>query len=169
MDPLAHASVGLMAKAVAPRAPLWALLAATQVPDALCFGLMAAGIEQAGTTQMDFRTGLKYLAPAHFPWSHGLLMSAVWSIAAAAIALRFRRGRRASITIGLMVFSHWALDFAVYANLPVLPDGTRLVGLGLLRSGAGVIAGIVLEIGLIAGGIATYLVTRRRPAALAPE
>jgi len=33
MDPLAHASIGLMVKPFAPKAPIWVLLAATQVVD----------------------------------------------------------------------------------------------------------------------------------------
>ena len=45
MDPLAHASIGLMARPIAPKSPLWALLAATQVPDLLAFGFQATGIE----------------------------------------------------------------------------------------------------------------------------
>ena len=61
MEPLAHASIGLMAKSIAPKAPLWALLAATQVLDVLSFGFMAAGIEHGAVTQLDFDHGLQYL------------------------------------------------------------------------------------------------------------
>ncbi len=40
MEPLAHVSVGLIAKPFAPKAPIRALLAATAVPDLLSFGLL---------------------------------------------------------------------------------------------------------------------------------
>lgn len=89
-------------------------------------------------------------------------MSVVWSVVVAAIALRFSRDRRTSIVIGLMVFSHWVLDFVVYLNIPLFFDNAQVIGLGLITSGPGLIAGIILEIGLIAGGIAIYLKTRKR-------
>lgn len=119
MDPLAHASIGLMAKPIAPKAPLLVLLAATQVPDLLFFAFEAAGIEHGAVTTMDFNQGLKVLDPAFFPWSHGFFMCMVWSVVAAAIAFLFYRARRTSIVIGSMVFSHWVLDFIVYSNLPL--------------------------------------------------
>lgn len=40
MDPIAHSSIGLLAKPIAPKAPLVILLAATQVPDILFFALV---------------------------------------------------------------------------------------------------------------------------------
>jgi len=160
VDPIAHFSVALAAAKLAdPEAPLGVLGVATQVPDILFFGFEAAGLERRAETQTNFRTGLRYLSPASIGWSHGLLMSVVWSIVAGAIAFPFYRDFRTSIVVGLMVFSHWLLDFIVYPNLPLLFDGSRLVGLGLITSGPGLIAGIVLEIVLIAGGIAIYLGT----------
>ena len=166
MEPFAHASIGLMAKPFAPKAPLWALLAATQVPDLLSFAVMAAGMEHGADTQLDFEHGLQYLSQPSTPWSHGLFMSVVWSVVVAAIALLFWRDRRTSIVIGLMVFSHWVLDFVVYLNIPVFFDNSQVIGLGLITSGPGLIAGIILEIGLIAGGIAIYLARRKRASVL---
>jgi hypothetical protein len=162
VDPLAHASIGLMAKPIAPKAPLWALVAATQVPDLLSFGFMAAGIEHGADTSLDFEHGLRYLSQASIHWSHGLLMCTVWSVAVAAITYVFSRNRRTSIVMGLLVLSHWVLDFTVYPNLPLLLDDSSLAGLGLITSGPGLILGIILEFVLIGGGIATYWVTRRR-------
>jgi hypothetical protein len=164
VDPLAHASIGLMAKSIAPGAPLWALVAATQVPDLLCFGFFATGIESPGVSTMDFSRGLEVSSLPFYPWSHGLAMSIVWSLVVPAIAFLFSRDRRTSLVIGAMVLSHWVLDFSVYSTLPVFFDHSLMVGLGLLNSGPGVIVGIVLEVVLIAGGIALYLVHGRRAA-----
>lgn len=169
MDPLAHASIGVMAKSLAPQAPLWALVAATQVPDALSFGFMAVGMEHGAVTQLDLEHGLRYLSQPSIAWSHGLFMSLVWTAVVAAIAMFFLRDRRAAIVIGLMVLSHWVLDFIVYLNVPVFLDNSRLTGLGLITSAPGLIMGIVLEIGLITAGIATYLVTRKRASVQARE
>jgi hypothetical protein len=162
MDPLAHASIGLIAKTIVPQAPLGALLTATQVPDLLCLGFMAAGIEHGAVTQLDLDHGLEYLSAPSIPWSHGLFMCMVWSVVIAAIALLLWRDRRTSIVIGLAVFSHWVLDFIVYLNIPIFFDNSQLIGLGLITSVPGLIAGILLEVVLIAGGIAVYLVTRKR-------
>jgi len=162
MDPLAHASIGLMVKPIVPKAPLWALLAATQVPDLLSFAFMAVGLEHGATTHLDFEHGLQYLSPASIAWSHGLFTCLVWSLAAAAIAYYFLRERRASAILGLLVFSHWLLDFIVYPNMPVFLRDTPMIGLSLITSAPGLIAGIILEVGLIAGGIAVYWIYRKR-------
>jgi membrane-bound metal-dependent hydrolase YbcI (DUF457 family) len=162
MDPLAHASIGLMAKPLVPKAPLWALLAATQVPDLLSFGFMAAGLEHGAVTQLTFEHGLQYLSPPFIPWSHGLFMSVVWSVVVAAIAWLFLRDRKVSVILGLMVLSHWLLDFIVYLHIPLFINNSQTIGLGLITSTPGLVIGIIMEIGLIATGIIIYWVTRKR-------
>jgi membrane-bound metal-dependent hydrolase YbcI (DUF457 family) len=141
----------------APKAPLWVLGVATQVPNLLFFGFQALGLEHKAKTRVDLRHGLRYLSPASLAWSHGLFMCTVWSVLAAAIAFPFYRDLATSIVVGLMVFSHWVLDAIVYNNLPLLFDGSREVGVGLIMSGPGLLAGIVLQVVLIAGGIPIYL------------
>ena len=85
MDPVAHASIALMARPAAPKAHPLVLIAATQVPDLLFFAFEAAGIEHQAVTKMDFRRGLTYLSPARIPWSHGLTACIVWSAVAGAL------------------------------------------------------------------------------------
>lgn len=169
MDPLAHASIGLMVKPLAPKTPLWVLLAATQVPDLLSFTFMAAGIEHTAATRMDFVHGLQYLGPPFIPWSHGLVMSIVWAVMAATAAFLYWQNRKTSLIIALMVMSHWALDWVVYRYVPVFFDNSQVIGLALITSPPGLIAGIILEIGLIAGGITAYLVTRKQLAVKANQ
>jgi len=169
MDPLAHASVGLIAKPLAPKAPLWALLAATQVPDVLSFAFFAVGIERGAVTRMDFAHGLQYLEKSFIPWSHGVVMAIFWSFIVAVLGLLLFRDRRTSLVLGLLVFSHWALDFIVYRYIPVFFDNSLVTGLGLITSPPGLIVGIIMEVGLIGGGIAAYLVARNRKAAKAVE
>jgi len=170
MGPPGHFAIGLAAKPVAPKAPLWVLLLATELPDLLFFAFQAAGIEYVAVSTTDFGRGVQILSPGSMPWSHGLFMCLVWSVVAAAIAFLFYRGRRTSIVIGLMVFSHWVLDFIVHApDLPLLFSGSPLVGLGLWGSGPGLIISVILEFLLLGGGLAIYLVTRKRTAAQARE
>ena len=153
MDPLAHASLALMARPLAPKAPVWALVAVTQVPDLLFFGFQAAGLEYQAATQLDLNRGLVYLSQPLIPWSHGLFMCMVWSAVAGGLAYLFSRDRRTSLVLGLLVFSHWLLDFVVYPIMPVLFGNTLVIGLGLITSQAGFIAGSLLEVALIAGGV----------------
>ena len=96
MEPLAHASIALMAKPTAPKAPLLALVAATQVPDLLSFGLIAVGVEHGAETHLDFQHGLQYLSQPYVAWSHGLVMCLVASALVAGIAHLIWRERRTS-------------------------------------------------------------------------
>ncbi len=61
-----------------------------------------------------------------------------------------------------MVGSHWALDFLMHANLPLLFDGSPGVGLGLENTGPGLVLMTIVDLVLLAGGLAIYLRTRRR-------
>jgi membrane-bound metal-dependent hydrolase YbcI (DUF457 family) len=147
MGPPGHFAIAFAAKPVTPKAPLWLLLVATEILDLLAFGFMALGIE--------------YVDPEpSFPWSHGLFMSVVWSVVAGAIAFLFYRNRKTGLAIGLLVFSHWGLDFiAHYRDLPLLFNDSPHVGLGLESS---VPVGIVMEFGMLAIGVAIYLHARKK-------
>jgi hypothetical protein len=163
MGPPGHLGIGFAAKRVAPKAPLWALLVATEVLDLLSFLFMAAGIERIGTTTIDLSQGIQYLSPASVPWSHGLFMSVVWSVLAGGIAYLVYRDRRTGVVLGLVVFSHWVLDLIVHLpDLPLLFEGSPLLGLGLWGSGPGLVISGILELALLAGGIAIYVITRKR-------
>jgi hypothetical protein len=159
----AHLAIGLAAKSAAPKVPLWVLLAAGEVLDLLCFGFMAIGMENSGVNSMSLDQGLKVLAPASIPWSHGLFISVVWSVVAAAIAHLIYRDRRTSSIVGLAVFSHWVLDFIVHpGELPLLFSGSPTVGLGLWTSGPGLILSLILEVVLLAGGITIYITRSKK-------
>jgi hypothetical protein len=158
-----HFGIALAAKPVASRVPLWVLLVASEVLDLLCFGFLAIGIEKTGLSHTDFAHGIVELTPAAIPWSHGLFMSVVWSLLAAAIAWLSFHDRRSSIIVGSVVFSHWVLDFIVHLpDLPLLFYASPRVGLGLWGSGPGLILSGILEVVLLAGGMAIYLIARKR-------
>ncbi len=155
MLPPGHLAIAFAAKPLVPRVRLWILLIASEVPDLIFWGLLALRVERLGASRLDLYQGATMLSPAFFPWSHGLFMSAIWSLAAAAVAFVFLRDRRASCVIGLVVFSHWLLDFIVHPpQLPLLFDSSPKVGLGLWTSGPGLIFSVILELGMLAAGIA---------------
>ena len=151
-----HIGVGLAAKPLAPRAPLGALVFATTAIDAACGLFMVAGIESADAS-----------GASSVYWSHSLFMSTIWSIAGAALAYLLTRDRRTGIVIGLLVFSHWVLDFISHPmgmgrelppDIPLFFEGSPMVGLGLYNS---VVAALITDLGLLAVGIAVYLVSTR--------
>jgi membrane-bound metal-dependent hydrolase YbcI (DUF457 family) len=169
MGPPGHFAVGLAAKSVTPKVPLWVLLVANEALDLLSFGFLAAGLEELGVSQTDFVQGVKMISPGSIPWSHGLFMSVIWSLLTALVVYLISRDRRVSAVLGLVVFSHWVLDFIVHpADLPLLFGSSTRVGLGMWTSGVGLITSIVLEFALLVGGIAIYKVNRKRKTTVTP-
>lgn len=163
MSGIGHLAPAFAAKPVIPRVPLWVLLIAGETNDLLYFLFSSAGIEpKAAITGMDFNQGVKYLTPVSNPWSHGFFMSVIWAMVAAAIAFLFYRDRRTSGMIGLVVFSHWLLDFLMHSNLPLFFDGSPQVGLGLENSGIGFLFMTILDLLLLTLGIVIYFRARKR-------
>ncbi len=150
-----HFVAGLAAKPLVPKVPLLILLAASELPDLLYSAFQAAGIENPGVTTVDFNQGIKVLVPGSTPWSHSLFMCIVWSVLAAALAYLFYRDRRTSSIIGLVVFSHWVLDFIVNPGLPLLFEGSPKVGLGLWTSNFPL--SVILDLGLFVVGLVIYI------------
>jgi len=168
MGPVGHFSVGLVAKPVAPKVPLGVLLLAAVIPDVLAVALGFAGIERGGS--------------AGLPWSHGLFMSVIWSVVAALFLARIYRDYRAGLVVGLLVFSHWVLDFISHpipfpsfswrswqwsyghplpSDLPLLFGDSPKVGLGLYNSISAVEA-TALEFGMFILGAAVYAMYIRK-------
>ena len=158
-----HFGIGFAVKRAVPKAPLWTLLVASEALDLLSFGFIALGVEKMAVTQMDFTQGLQVLTPGIITWSHGLFMTIVWSALFAAITYPIYKDWRISSIIGLVVFSHWVLDFIVHPpDLPISFGNLPKVGLGLWTSSPGFIVSIILELALLGGGIAIYVITRKR-------
>lgn len=163
MGPPGHFGVALAAKPLVPEAPLWTLLVASETLDILSFGFISLGLERMAVTKVDLQHGIQTITPGSVPYSHGLLMSIIWSILFGAVSYIFFRNRRISIILGLVVFSHWILDFIVHIpDLPLFLEGSPLLGLGLWGSGLGLIASSIIEFTLLAGGLTIYFVFRKR-------
>jgi hypothetical protein len=154
---IAHLGVGLAAKKVAPKASLGVLLFAGEALDVLCGMFVVTGIER-----MRPHPGLmpmSHLEFLSFPWSHGLLMSLVWASAAMLLGNYFYRSRGTGLIIGLLVFSHWVLDFIAHGpDLPLLFVGSPQVGLGLWNSVWGT---MVVELGIMTLGVLIYIRTTK--------
>jgi membrane-bound metal-dependent hydrolase YbcI (DUF457 family) len=130
MAGLGHLGFGFAAKPLAPKVHIIVLLIAAELIDILWAVFYFTGIDR----NVDTHTA---------PWSHGLFMSLVWSVMAALLAGLIYRDRRSGIVVGLVVFSHWVVDFithpmgAILGGKPLPPDlplffeGSPQVGLGL--------------------------------------
>lgn len=158
-----HLGVAFTVRPLAPKAPLWMLFISSEALDLLSAGTFALGLDKKAVSQVDFVNGIQTLVPGSVPYSHGLFMSLVWALLAGGIACLVFRDRRAGIFMGLVVFSHWILDFIVHApDLPIFFDASHALGLGLWTSGPGFILDLILEFILLGGGAAIYIVFRRK-------
>ena len=147
-----HLAVSLGAKAIEPKAPLPALVAASFGLDLVWPWLVLAGVETVSVAPGN--TAFTPLAFESYPWSHSLLMAVAWPAAVCVLAYRTSKSQRVSLLLGALVVSHWVLDFVTHRpDLPLWPGGPKL-GLGLWSS---VPATIFLEGGLYLVAIAIYV------------
>jgi hypothetical protein len=65
-----HFGVAFAVKPIAPKAPLWVLLVASEVLDLLCYGVVAIGMESTSIRQIDLEHGVQTIVPGYLPWSH---------------------------------------------------------------------------------------------------
>jgi len=91
----------------------------------------------------------------YYPWSHSLLMTAVWALLFAFLYLWARGDRVAAAWVGIAVASHWVLDFVSHRpDLPLYPGGGERLGLGLWQW---LPATFAVEGLMFAAGIALYM------------
>jgi len=67
---LGHIAAGLAAKPIAPKASVGVLLVSATALDTLIGVFLLTGVERVDLVTQD----------SYMPWSHGLFMSAVWSV-----------------------------------------------------------------------------------------
>ena len=138
---IGHYALGLAAKRVAPRAsPVFLLLGWERVR-------VSGGGNPFLTLTFDA-----------YPVSHSLLALVGWGILLA-LLYRWRTGdARTATLVGLLVVSHWVLDFVTHVpDMPLYPGGPK-VGLGLWNSVTGT---VVIEGLMFVAGAWVYLTTTR--------
>lgn len=148
---IGHFALGLAAKRSAPYTSLGTLVAATQFPDLIWPVLVATGVEQ-----VRIAPGITAFTPLDFvsyPWSHSLLFAALWGLTFGGLYWFITRNTRAAVVLGLLVLSHWGLDFVSHRpDLPLVPGGPRY-GLGLWNS---IPATLGIESAMFAVGVWMY-------------
>lgn len=154
---IGHFALALAAKRATPRTSLGVLFAAAQLPDLLWPIFLLAGIERVRVTPSG--NPFTHLWFVSYPWTHSLLMVAIWGIVAAAIYLLWRHDNRGAAMILLLALSHWGLDWVTHRpDLPLVPEGGLYTGLGLWNSTA---ATVLVEGLLFIGGLQFYLAASR--------
>jgi len=158
MPAIAHLGVGFAAKKFAPKVPVIYLILTAEFIEIVFFILVFFGIEQMPELNK---------AP-YSPFSHSLIMGIIWSIVIGSFTLVISKNRRTSLIIGLLVFSHTALDIfaspklAFYPTdtaMPIFFDNSLSIGLGLWKYK---IVALIGEVGILVFGVIIYLLTRRR-------
>jgi hypothetical protein len=119
--------------------------------------LVLTGLERVSIAPGD--TALTPLRFDAYPFSHSLVAVTLWAALLGGLHWRFKHGPRTGALIGLLVLSHWALDFVSHRpDLPLFPGRSPLLGLGLWNS---VPATLAVEGALFLGGTLFYLAATR--------
>ena len=147
-----HFALGFAGKRVAPTVSLGTLFLAAQFLDLLwpCFILL-------GLEEVKIAPGITAVSPLDFvsyPYSHSLVAAVGWSILFGLGFWLFRRQVRSGIVLGVLVLSHWVLDFVAHRpDLQLNIDSQAWVGLGLWFSRP---ATLTVELLLFLAGIVIY-------------
>jgi hypothetical protein len=148
-----HLGAGLVLRAYEPRLNAGALILAALFSDILLWILVLGGFEQVHVPA-DF-AARRYLSFT-FPWSHGLVATAFWAALGFGATLARVKNVRAAAFVAIAVCSHFVLDWIEHpADLPVLGEGSPLLGFGLWRA---LEMALLLEFFLAMGGLSFYLV-----------
>ena len=149
---IGHFALGFAAKRVVPRVSLAVLFAAVAWADLIWPILLAVGIEHVridpGNTVV---TPLDFVS---YPYSHSLLILALWGLALG-LAYRTITGKNGlTVTVlTLLVVSHWVLDFVTHRpDMPLYPGGDKF-GVGLWNSPRATVA---IEVAMYAVGVWIY-------------
>ncbi len=153
---IGHYALGLAAKRIAPRTSLGTLIAAPTLADLLWPVFLLTGWEHV--TSVGGANSFLALSFDSYPISHSLITLIGWGLLFGILYQMKTRYGRGAVVVGLLVVSHWVLDYVVHIpDLPLYPGGVK-VGLGLWRSPA---ATIVAEALMFVVGVALYVGTTR--------
>ena len=157
---IGHFAPALVAAALSTERPrLGTLFVAAQLVDWGFFTLALFGIEA-----MRVDPDASVMVPFdlyHMPFTHSLLGTAIWAGAFLGVVAIRQRDVRLAVLAGLVVLSHWLLDFLVHVPDLTLDGTPPKLGLGLWNMPW---IAMPLELGLTGGALAFYLRRTRGPA-----
>jgi len=149
-----HLALAMASKRARPTLSLGWFVAAVTMADIIWPVLLLTGVEH-----VRIAPGAMAFTPLVFesyPWSHSLLMLALWGVGLGALARwRSRATTADALVLALLVVSHWALDYITHApDMPLWPGASPHLGLGLWNSVPGT---LVIEGAMWMVGISIYL------------
>ena len=150
---IGHFGVGFAAKKVIPKTSLGTLLLASQFIDLLWPFFLIFGIERVAIDPGN--TAFTPLNFIYYPFSHSLLGVVIWALIFGAVYYFIKKDLKTSLILGILVLSHWILDFISHRpDLPLfLGSDSLLVGLGLWNS---IIATVIIESMIFIAGVYLY-------------
>jgi len=153
---IGHYALAFAAKRVAPRTSLGTLVAAPTLADLLWPVFLLLGSEHVTFTPAS--DPFLNLTFDTYPISHSLLTLIGWGLLFAVLyQMRTHYGRGAFV-VGLLVVSHWVLDYIVHIpDLPLYP-GVPKLGLGLWNSVGGP---VIVKTAMFVAGLGMYLTATR--------
>lgn len=148
-----HYAAAYALRASRPAVPLWLLFIAVQAVDVVFFIFALTGIETLEVVAGE--RGPLAMNLVHIPFTHSLVMTAVYAGAIVVIGLLAQRVWAAAILATALV-SHWVFDLFVHTrDLPITVSATDKLGLGLWRYP---IPALLLEVGML---LLAYAALRR--------
>src|SRR5262245_65399865 len=128
-----HFAVAFAGKRFAPHVSLALLIFAAALSDVLWILFFPLGIER-----VEIQPGLmpaNSLNLIYFPYSHSLLMAAVWGSLLAGVYFFMRKDQSGALILFIAVMSHWILDFVTHRpDMQLMPGMDVRLGLGLWNS-----------------------------------
>jgi hypothetical protein len=126
-----HLAVGLIGKRIGPKISLGTWVLAALLADLIAFPLLIAGVER-------FRVQPGVMVNrmvGDIPYSHSLLLDAIWASLFAGAYFLQRRYTRGAWLLFAAVLSHWVLDCISHRpDMPLAPGVRAAFGLGLWNS-----------------------------------
>ena len=156
---IGHFAPAFIAAAVSPRSPrLGTLFVAAQLVDWAFFALALIGVER-----LRVDPAASVMVPMdlyHMPYTHSLIGAGIWALACLLVVALGRRNLFAGLMAGLVVLSHWPLDWLVHVPDLTLDGEPPKLGLGLWNVPA---VAIPLELAVTGGAFAFYVRRTRGP------
>ena len=151
MAGISHLAVGLAAKPLAPKVPVWTLLVASEAVDILWTGLAVSGAENFGNS----------------PISHSLVTALALSALGGILLGRVFHSARSGAVIAAVIFSHWIIDLITHPMFGGQPDmslifeGSPKLGMGLYTA-LPMAAVTAIEIGAFLLGLVVFRANSRK-------
>lgn len=157
---IAHFAPAFIAAAAYSRGPkLGTYFVAAQLVDWGFFIFAWIGIEKV--RMVPGITAMNPLDLYFIPFTHSLLGTAVWAVTFGIIVAIWSRDKLGGALAGLVVASHWLLDWLVHRPDLTIAGGEHRHGLGLWNHPE---IAIPLEIALLLGAFLYYVLKSRGPA-----